>query len=231
MVEVTVPSSNPNGSLTTGAELEALTFLQMPEVFFRKALAAVYGAHETAWRVCYNNHADSEADDLVPIERRARLEGNLRAVAELVPGVTASTVYGRRGGCNHVEVRSGPIILTSSAVPRPCDPVRWANFRDTLARNSQGVLFGGDEPAKDAPLYVLLLHSHYLCADRDEQRKNGYLPGSVYLAWPAPDRTYVHTLNLFDKFPDVVEANTPRDWSAAARVSYIYRSRRVAYGL
>lgn len=214
----------------TGDELEELTFRHMPESFFRKALTGIYKAHDAAWRSCYANHADPEAENLLPFERRARVEGNLLGAAELIPGLTASSVRTDGAWWNHVEVRGGPVVVTESAVPYPCAPVRSSMFRDTLARNNQGVLFEDDAPLPEAPLYVLLLHSRYHWLDREDRLKNGYLPGSAYLAWPAPDLSYVHVLNLFEKFPDVIKANTPQNWDIEARIRYIHRSRRV-YGL
>lgn len=210
----------------TGDELEELTFRHLPEAFFRKALIGIFKAHEASWRWCYANHAEAEAENVLPFERRARVEGNMLGAAALIPGLTATSVRSEGAWWSHIEVRGGPVVMTESAVPYPCAAVRKSMFRDTLARNNQGVLFGRDGPVDDAPLYVLLLHSRYLWLNREDRLKNGYLPGSVYLAWPAPDLSYVHSLNLFKRFPDVVGANTPQEWNVEARIRYLDNSRR-----
>jgi hypothetical protein len=209
----------------TGAQLEELTYRHLPDAFLHKVLAGLYNARATAWRHCYNNYRESEADNLLPFECRARIEGNLKAAAELVPGLTVRDSRDHGAWWSHVEVRSGPMVMTASAVPLPCAPVRSAMFRDMLARSSQGTLWDEDPLPEDAPLYVLLLHSRYPWRNREEKLAHGHLPGSVYLAWPQRDMTYVHSVNLLEKYADVVEANTPPEWDNEARLRYIYESR------
>lgn len=216
----------PRGPPMLGTELEELTFRHVPEGFFRKAFDAIYKAHEGAFTYCRNSFADAEAENLLPFHRRAKVESNLHAVTELFVDLTSASVKAEEGWWSHVEVRSGPVVLTASAVPEPCGPVRSSKFRQTLARDNQGVLFDEDPVPDDAPLYVLLLHSRYVPADRKDWLSHGHLPGSVYVAWPTPDLRYVHTVNLFERFPEVVEANVPREWNEEARLRYIGRSLR-----
>src|SRR5579862_4909253 len=122
-------------------------------------------------------------------------------------GIQAEAVRSRMSNWNHTELRSGPVVLTASSVQSPCDLVEEADFRLTLARDNQGVLWPEpmDEPSPDAPLYVLLLHSRSRWSWEDQARY-GHLPGSAYLAFPLPDLSgYAHDINLFDRFPHVVE--------------------------
>src|SRR5260370_8854796 len=112
---------------------------------------------------------------------------------------------------NHTELQSGPVVITASTVQSPCDLVEEAEFRSTLALSNQGVLWPepGDEPDPDA-LYAILLHSRSRFPS-GEQARNGHLPRSAYLVFPFPDLSgYAHEINLFDRFPGVVDSPAAR---------------------
>lgn len=216
----------------TGKELEQFTLQHLPEAFFGKALRAVYAGHKVSFEECRDSFAATEAKNVTPYYRRGKIEGYLRDAAEMFSGVTAHVVPGE-GGWNHTEVRSGPIIMTASSVQTPCGIVEKAEFRKTLARNNEMRLWHepGDDPAADAPLYVLLLHSRSEWPTVDEWREYGHLPGSVYVAYPSPNlESYPHTFNLFERFPDIVKAQVPETWDTDAVVRYVDRSRRAYSG-
>ena len=84
----------------------------------------------------------------------------MRDVADRT-GIRSNVVKSDKSFWNHSELTSGPIVLTASTVQTPCGPVDTSDFRLTLARSNQEVLWPEpfDEPAEGAPLYVLLLHS------------------------------------------------------------------------
>jgi hypothetical protein len=127
---------------------------------------------------------------------------------------------------NHTEVRGGPVILTENSVQTPCALVEKAEFRMTLAQSSQLGLW--EEPRPDGtPLWVVLLHSKY---DGDDPSKYGHLPGSAYLAFPAPDlESYVHEIDLFERYPDIVRSHLPKEWDQQAEVRYFHRARKVRF--
>jgi hypothetical protein len=213
----------------TDAELEAILFRHMPSKFFERLLRAVFAAHKVAAEECAANFKPPETDNILGLYRRAKLEGFMRDTAAM-EGVDAQVARSRMSAWNHTELRSGPVILTASSVQSPCDLVEEADFRVTLARDNQGVLWPepDDEPSPDAPLYVLLLHSKSRWRHEDQMRY-GHLPGSAYLAFPLPDLSgYAHDINLFDRFPRVVDALLPQEWDQEAKVRYLLNTRKAA---
>jgi hypothetical protein len=210
-------------------DLEAYTFEYMPEILFERLLRAVFTAHKLSSEECRAGFAETETVNLVPYHRRAKLEGLMRDVAART-AIEANVVQSDKSFWNHTELRSGPVVLTASSVQAPCGPVDISEFRRTLARSNQGLLWAepGDVPANDAPLYVLLLHSRSRWALSEDQQRFGHLPGSAYIAYPTPDlNSYAHEINLFDRFPHVVESFVPQDWNAEAKISYLFNARKM----
>lgn len=217
----------------TTSDLERLIVRHLPDDFLRRILHSVYAAHRVAWERCLAEHAEAEAVNLLPYEKRAKLEGYLRDIATLFPQMTARVVRADGSNWNHTEIASGPVVLTENAVQSPCALVEKAEFRARLALSNQGVLF--DHPAdtgeaalsSDPPLYVLLLHSRSRWDDPTEHKNFRHLPESVYLACPADDlESYLHAIDLIERFPDVVEKNVPQSWDSEARLRYMRRGRR-----
>jgi hypothetical protein len=213
-----------------GDDLETMLFENAPSQLFERCLKAIFAAHKLAHDECGTGYERTEAENLIPYMRRAKVEGLIRAAAGMVRGVTTSVVKSTNSNWNHTEIRSGCVVVTASAVQTPCALVDPAEFRTTLARSSQGVLWPefDDEPEPDAVLYAMLLHGKSRWASKEDDERYGHLPGSVYLAIPAPDfASYVHEINLFDRFPAVVEENFPQEWDGEAKISYVARSRKL----
>lgn len=211
-------------------DLEAILFENAPIALFERLLRATFAAHRMAFEDTYATHANTEAENALPYNRRAFLEGAMRDAAAMVPGVSSEVFKSPKSSWNHTEIRSGRVVLTASAVQTPCGLVEPSDFRTTLARDSQGVLWAepGDEPDPDAPLYALLLHSRSVWADLSVRRQYGWLLGSAYVAIPDPElKTYLHEVDLFERFPHVVADNIPNEWDEEAKVSYLTQSRRI----
>lgn len=211
-------------------ELAAMTEQYVPAEFQRRALQGVFTAHQVSAEYVRAEFAPTEAVNLLPYYRRAKLEGYLRDAAER-SGIAAKAVKSPGSGWFHSEVRSGPVVLTASTVQTPCGPVDPSEFRLSLAEENPLYLWDepGDAPADDPPLYILLLHSRSVWSTAEEDSRYGILPGSAYLAFPAAGlETYLHTINLFEAFPDVVESYLPREWATEAKVRYIHNARRLS---
>jgi hypothetical protein len=219
-----------SGDPVIGADYEAMTFAHMPLSFFERLLRAVFVAHEVAAEECQANFKDPERENVLGHYRRAKLEGYMRDVAEM-GGIQAQVVKSKKSSWNHTELRSGPVVLTASTVQAPCDLVEESEFRLTLARGAQDVLWPepGDVPMPGAHLYVLLLHSKSRWVEADEQRRFGNLPGSAYLAYPASDLSgYIHDIDLFARFPRVVDSLLPQEWDTEAKVRFFRYARKSA---
>ncbi|MGH3400905.1 MAG: hypothetical protein ACRDRJ_00015 [Streptosporangiaceae bacterium] len=213
----------------TGNDLEAMLFQHMPEKFIERLLRAVFAAHKVAAEECAANFKPAETENIAGLYRRAKLEGFMRDTAGLHPQVRASVVKSKRSNWNHTELSSGPINLTASSVPQPCDLVEEAEFRSTLARDNQLVLWPEpeDEAPNGAPLYAILLHSKSRSPQSQPQYR--HLPGSAYIAFPLPDLSgYAHDIDLFEKFPQVVDSLLPQEWDNEAKVRYLYYTRKAA---
>jgi hypothetical protein len=211
----------------TPGELEALTFEHLPEDYVRRAVRAVFAAHKIASDEARKGFDEPEAENVRPFIRRAKLEGYLRDAAELVEGVEAKAVRAEGSFWNHTEVRAGLVILTESTVQSPCALVEKAEFRETLARNAQLQFWNDADGVEGKHLYVLLLHSRYQTLDRDDMLQNGHLPGSLYLAYPARDlESYVHSINLLDRYREIVRENVPEEWDQDAVINFLGRARK-----
>jgi len=213
-------------------EVEQTTFQHLPDAFWRRVIPALYAAHKVAYDTTYAEFERPEADDLLGFTRRAKVEANLRGAANLFSEMmTATNVKPRKGPWNHVEIHSGPVVLTASTVTNPCDMVDRAEFRESLAYETNELrlnLEGQGEVLPDRlPLYVILLHSRFRTA-RSEDRQYSYLLGSAYLAFPNKGCDYyLHTVNLFDRYADLVDRLMPQEWDHEAHLRYFRNARRI----
>lgn len=210
-------------------EIEQMLNRHIPDGFLRAAVNVVFLAHRQAHDLCKQEFAEQEAVNTIGYVRRGKIEGYLRDATARFDSLRAVDGKADHSGWNHVEVHGGPVIITCSTVPTPCALVDKADFRLTLAESNQPSLFDTSRLTADEPasLYALLLHSRSLWATREERQKFGHLPGSAYVAFPVPGLDYyVHEINLFERYSDVVAANLPKDWSNEATLRFIAQSRK-----
>jgi len=210
-----------------GQEIEAIMASHFDDDFVSRALRAVFQAHKVAYEEATAQFQTQEAENALPYMRRAKLEGYLRDTASR-SGMTALVQKSAKSSWWHTEVRSGPLVLTASSVQSPCGPVDPSEFRLTLAQDNALYLWDepGDPVPADAPLYMLLLHSRNR---GDDRIRAPHLPGSAYLAFPAPRLAdYVHRINLFERYPSVVDSHLPQECDGQARRLYMNNARRLA---
>lgn len=213
----------------TADDVEQIFFEHVPEALVPRLMRAVFTAHKVARDETRSQYEPSEAANVLPYARRGKLEGYMRGAADMESGVSYKVAKAREGNWNHTELWAGPVVITANAVPYPCGLVEKAEFRLTLAKDSQLSLWDAESAAAaERRLYALLLHSASAWDDPGDWQKYGHLPGSIYLAFPSPNlRWYVHAMNLFERYPIVVQDQMPQDWAEEAKVAYLDRARRV----
>lgn len=202
-------------------DLSDLIDAHLPDDLLKRALRAVFQAKKVAYDHCAAEFlSPADAENVRPFYARGKIQELLREIVGPVPGVEATTVKSDGTFWNHTEILSGPVVMTAHAVQAPCGLVDGSDYQLSLACG-QDALFGSEEPSADARLYALLLHSPFRGRNDTEQREFAYLPGSVYVAFPASGITYyVRHINLFERFPDVIDQMMPNQWDESARVHY-----------
>lgn len=205
-------------------EIERLVGQYLPEKFLMAAIQAVFLARKESHEHCIGEFAETEYTNVAPYYLRGKTEALIRDAAVLNPGFTTEVV--KVSGWGHTEITSGPITLTTHAVEGPCAMVDRAEYRESLAE-SQGSFFDPADMEPRAKLYALLLHGPYRGQNGKDRRQHRYLVGSVYLGFPEfASRTYAHAINLFERYPDVVGSQLPKEWDDKARLVYRWQAKQ-----
>lgn len=218
------------------SQCEALFFEHVPDLFLRHTTRMLFASHKRAWDDTRAQYAATEAENLLGFVRRGIVEGGLRDVADLHTenGLTHRVVKATGSGWNHTEILAGPVLLTAASAQSPCGPVDKADFRVGLAKGNNDALFEDlllfEDGLYGKHLFVILLHSRYQHHDPAKQAKYGHLPGSAYLAFPASDLdSYVLEINLFDRYPEIVQEHLPQEWEQEAVVTFMQSARKSAW--
>jgi hypothetical protein len=205
-------------------DLAALTD-QLPETFLPAALRAVFLGRKQAWDHCASEFSAAEARNVRPFYARGKIEGLLRDVAAVTRDCEARTVV--ESSWSHVELAFDKVTITCHTVQSPCAMVDDADYRVDLASVNEPRLFEVGERADPDRVYAVLIHSTYRGRPEEVEFDGGHLPGSMYFAFPVAGlKYYAHAVNLFDRYPDIVRANIPADWSEEAEVKYYFWQAR-----
>lgn len=213
--------------------LERLTTKDFPDAFLKDVTQAVFVAHKAGHELCHKEFDDPEAANVRGVIVRAELERLLRTTAERY-GIDAEVMRQPGQPWYHTEVSSGLMVLTAATVSAPGAMVESSDYRRGLAEANPDQLqfetLGSGDMRDGKPLYVILTHSKSVWLLADDKTKYGHLPGSVSLVYPAADLTeYVHTINLMDRYPDIVKKYVPQDWTEEFMVRYLQQTRKSAF--
>lgn len=211
------------------AGLETLTNQHLPESFLAGCIRVVFAARKLAHEACLRDFAPPEAENVFPFYMRGKIQESLRGLSDRTPGCTSEIVRTDGSFWNHTEITSGPILLTAHPVQTPCGKVRDFKYQLSLATRNEPSLLDDNEEIPAEKLYILLLHSPFQ-GFGDSKGIYGYLPGSVYLAYPTSTlQDYVYEIDLFQRFPALVDSLLPKEWDQQAKVAYRWQaSQRVA---
>ena len=168
----------------------------LPVAFLEASVSCLVDSYSTSWAECDAAHQKPEAHDLWPYARRAKFEGEWRSLAKGFESISASVELNYSKNWHHTRIQGGPVILTASAVRDEAEIVRYAVFRETLARSNQAYLFDDimPPPLPDAPLYAILIHAPSL--------ETPSRPRFAHVVFPSPDaKGYVGRIRLELQFP------------------------------
>jgi hypothetical protein len=204
--------------------LDQAVTAHLPANFLSSVVRSIFLARKDSYDHCAAEFAAPELQNTITNYWRGKVQGLLRDSAARVPGMTTKVV--KASGWNHNEISCGPFTITSHYVETPCAMVDDADYRKSLAE-SQPSFFDPGDMIQRAKLYALILYSPYRGKDDDDARQYAYLPGSVYLAFPeAAMRKYAHRINLYDRFPALLETLLPKEWDAQARLIYRWQAKQ-----
>lgn len=196
----------------------------LPDEWLKSIMKSVFLAKKLAHDHCKVEFQEDTAVNVNSFYCRGKVEDLLRGAAELLPGACISTVTA--SGWRHTEVSHGPFTMTAHMVNYPCAMVYDAEYRRALAE-SQPSLINPEAVMPDAKLYGLFVYSSYRGRDKRETTQYGYLPGSIYLAFPeAAMKKYAHKINLFEKYPSVLDDLLPKEWDSEARLTYKWQAKQ-----
>ncbi len=144
----------------------------------------------------------AERHDLWPQHRRAIFERDWRELA-LSFGLSGKSDLNKSLNAYHTTVSSGPIVITESHVEDRRYLPRPAEFRNTLTRSSQPMLFSTAEVEVSDPsakIYAILTHGTY--------GEDPLQPGWADIIFPAVESettVIAHRIRLFeDRYADLV---------------------------
>jgi hypothetical protein len=205
-------------------DLERAVARFLPDDFLEATVQSVFLAKQLGSTHCRTEFEYPEIINVEPFYVRGKLEALMRNMAERMATLSASVV--NCSGWRHTEITSGPIRLTTHAVDAPCGTVQDAQYRKTLAE-SQPSFFSPESMIPGAKLYALVLYSPFRGRSKEERAQYCYLPGSVWVAFPeAARKGYAYKVNLYDKFPALVDSLLPKEWDNEARLTYKWQAKQ-----
>jgi hypothetical protein len=159
-------------------------------------LFGVYGARDKS----LTQFPKTEQHDLWPMHRRSMFERDWRELARM-HGLSGVAVLNKSLNAFHTTVSGGIVVMTQSYVEDRRDLPRYAEFRNTLTKSSQFMMFANPEvPDPSARIYAILTHGQY--ADDSLQ------PGWADVVFPAMEGqkvVVVERIRLFeDRYPTLV---------------------------
>jgi len=178
-------------------ELEGAFFRDIPQQLIIDLGKSVFDSYKVAISHCKQNLAREQAHDTSPHYLRAHIEDKCQKTARKYPNVWSVPKLNKKKNAYHTEIMSRKVVLTISAVDKPNQFVRPANFRSSLAKGSQLKLELGienDNIPDDLKLYALLLHG---LSQVDK-------PYFINIAFPHPEGYYVHNFSLLKMFPELM---------------------------
>ena len=144
-----------------------------------------------AYEHCSRFH-DEEARDFRGFYRWIQLRDEWRGLSGRFAGIEASAEQ------YHTLLKAGRMKLTACSLRQVTDPIKFANYRQDYALESNLNLFALEQPLPDdGYIYGIFIHG----VDPLEPRQ----PGFGRVVFPTRDlQTRLHEIDLFGRFEDLV---------------------------
>jgi hypothetical protein len=155
---------------------------EVPTAFFSSIIDTIFQVYRETHDKVFRDYDFPEASVLLPYIRRARIEENIRRIAQEFVELAADVEENSAQNAFHTVIYSATrgTTLTISATKGPRKMVRDARFRETLATTSQLELFSSSQtPVEGTSLYGIILHG----ADELDPSRPAY----VRLGFPSRD--------------------------------------------
>ena len=212
--------------MTTNAEYEHMINSNVPDRFQQGMLRRAFEIYRDTDRYGQATFARTEIMRVLGHERSALMEQSLRDVADVNDDVYYQTFKSDRSPVFHTEVHSGNVLLTATATRNQHAFVRSSKFRIDLSQTNQPSFFDEVDESVVPAIYVALTHGKVRWDSYDEYERWGYLPGHCHLTIPDANlRGYIHKIDLFRKYPQIVAAYTPEDLTGFPYLKWLSRSR------
>ncbi len=172
----------------------------VPEALEIDLIRCVITEYAASYQFCYGNLSHGSARDLYPLFRTARIESKVQEVLLNYPFAKVVEKPNRPNTANHIEIICNDVILTFNAVDNRNTLIRRAEFRETLARDSQQ-LWIPDMPSYDETLGNVL-YAIFLHGDSTSNR-----PTFTDIVFPDEKcKKYLDRIALLDKYKDIFHA-------------------------
>lgn len=185
---------------------------EVPREVLAAILRAILQSYRDASSYCYAAMRPHQAKEASGPVRRNKIESEFIGIGERYKRLisVADRWYKRNTG-NFVELTSGIVKMTQSCVLTPSDLPREADYRDTLATDSQLSFEFVPKQAPGKYLYAIVLHG----VDADSKQRSGCRFAQVRFPLPEFTRYTADIVDLFAMFPMIVaEYTSPTDVDA-----------------
>jgi hypothetical protein len=185
---------------------------EVPAEVLQDLLKLLFGQYKSTFEYCKEHHPSPHGRDFLGVARRANIETLLVSMGERHKIMSVAVIPNCTRSAHHSLVTFKKVFMVQSSLENPRHMVRPSLFRrfyaaQSLAINPQMKLFpreGEDIIDISKPLFAMLVHG--------PGRKDKSRPAFAYIVFPDTTyRMYVHVINLFERFPELIkEFTTPQ---------------------
>jgi len=185
---------------------------EVPRQVQQDLLRLLFGQYKSSFEYCKEHHPSRHGRDFLGVIRRANIETQLVSMRERHPIMSVEVTPNCTGSAHHSLITFSKVRMVQSSLKNSKHMVRPSQFRrayaaQSLAIHPQMKIFPRrheDVIDISKPLFAMLVHG----PDGTDKSR----PTFAYIVFPDTTyKMYVHVLDLFDRFPELVrEFTTPQ---------------------